>query len=127
CNFTKPTETAPSLLTFREVTTLFHEFGHALHGMLAEGKYKSLSGTNVTIDFVELPSQIMENWAIEEAFLDSFAKHYQTGEVISKELINKIIAVIIKVNVYVFFNLSISAFGDCNIIFHPVTSEVLKL
>ncbi|MEF9985893.1 MAG: M3 family metallopeptidase [Bacteroidales bacterium] len=92
CNFTKPTETAPSLLTFREVTTLFHEFGHALHGMLAEGKYKSLSGTNVTIDFVELPSQIMENWAIEEAFLDSFAKHYQTGEVISKELINKIIA-----------------------------------
>lgn len=92
CNFTKPTETAPSLLTFYEVTTFLHEFGHALHGILAEGKYPSLTGTNVARDFVELPSQIMENWATEEAYLASFAKHYQTGEVIPQELVNKIIA-----------------------------------
>lgn len=92
CNFTKPTESAPSLLTFYEVTTLLHEFGHALHGILAEGKYTSLTGTNVARDFVELPSQIMENWATEEAYLSSFAKHYQTGEVIPQELVNKIIA-----------------------------------
>lgn len=92
CNFTKPTESTPSLLTFDEVTTLLHEFGHALHGMLAEGKYGSLTGTNVARDFVELPSQIMENWATEPAYLASFAKHYQTGEVIPQELIDKIIA-----------------------------------
>lgn len=91
CNFTKPTGDTPSLLTFYEVTTLLHEFGHALHGILAEGKYPSLTGTNVARDFVELPSQIMENWATEEAYLASFAKHYQTGEVIPQELINKII------------------------------------
>ena len=92
CNFTKPTENTPSLLTFDEVTTLLHEFGHALHGMLAEGKYGSLTGTNVARDFVELPSQIMENWATEPAYLASFAKHYQTDEIIPQELINKIIA-----------------------------------
>ncbi|MEG0517545.1 MAG: M3 family metallopeptidase [Bacteroidales bacterium] len=92
CNFTKPTESAPSLLTFYEVTTLLHEFGHALHGILAEGKYTSLTGTNVARDFVELPSQIMENWATEEAYLSSFARHYQTGEVIPQELVHKIIA-----------------------------------
>lgn len=92
CNFTKPTETEPSLLTFDEVSTLLHEFGHALHGILAEGKYNSISGTNVARDFVELPSQIMENWATEKDYLSSFAKHYQTGEVIPEELINKIIA-----------------------------------
>ena len=91
CNFTKPTENEPSLLTFYEVTTLLHEFGHALHGMLAEGKYQSLTGTSVARDFVELPSQIMENWATEKEYLASFAKHYQTGEVIPDELINKII------------------------------------
>lgn len=91
CNFTKPTETEPSLLTFDEFTTLLHEFGHALHGILAEGKYQSLTGTNVARDFVELPSQIMENWATEEAYLSSFAKHYQTGEVIPNELIKKIV------------------------------------
>lgn len=90
-NFTKPTETSPSLLTFNEVTTLLHEFGHALHGMLAQGTYSSLTGTNVVRDFVELPSQIMENWATEKEFLKSFAIHYQTGEAIPSELIDKII------------------------------------
>lgn len=89
-NFTKPTEKAPSLLTFSEVTTLLHEFGHALHGILAEGTYTSLTGTSVARDFVELPSQIMENWAYEPEFLATFAKHYQTGEIIPQELINKI-------------------------------------
>ncbi len=91
CNFTKPNETEPSLLTFYEVTTLLHEFGHALHGILAEGKYSGLTGTNVARDFVELPSQIMENWATQKEYLASFAKHYQTGEVIPDELIQKII------------------------------------
>ena len=91
CNFTKPTETEPSLLTFYEVTTFLHEFGHALHGMLAEGKYTSLTGTSVARDFVELPSQIMENWATEKEYLASFAKHYETGEVIPDELVKKII------------------------------------
>ncbi len=90
CNFTKPTETRPSLLTFNEVTTLFHEFGHALHGMLANGKYESLTGTNVYRDFVELPSQLLENWCYEPEALQLFARHYQTGEVIPRELIDKI-------------------------------------
>lgn len=90
CNFTKPTNTKPSLLTFNEVTTLFHEFGHALHGMLANTTYPNLSGTNVYWDFVELPSQILENWAYEKETLELFAKHYQTGETIPMELIKKI-------------------------------------
>jgi peptidyl-dipeptidase Dcp len=90
CNFTKPTSTKPSLLTFNEVTTLFHEFGHALHGMLANGKYETLSGTSVYWDFVELPSQILENWVFEKESLDLFAKHYETGETIPVELIQKI-------------------------------------
>ena len=90
CNFTKPTKTSPSLLTFNEVTTLFHEFGHALHGMLARGVYESLSGTSVFWDFVELPSQIFENWCYEKECLDLFAKHYQTGEIIPAELVEKI-------------------------------------
>jgi peptidyl-dipeptidase Dcp len=90
CNFTRPTETKPSLLTFYEVTTLFHEFGHGLHGMLANGKYESLSGTSVPRDFVELPSQVMENWCYDPDALKLFAKHYQTGEVIPNELIEKI-------------------------------------
>lgn len=90
CNFTKPTETKPSLLTFNEVTTLFHEFGHALHGMLANTTYPSLSGTNVYWDFVELPSQLFENWCYEKEALHLFAKHFETNEVIPMELINKI-------------------------------------
>ena len=91
-NFTKPTATEPSLLTFDEFTTILHEFGHGLHGMLAEGTYPSLTGTNVARDFVELPSQIMENWAYEPEYLKTFAKHYKTGEVIPQELIDKIVA-----------------------------------
>ncbi len=90
CNFTKPTATKPSLLTFNEVTTLFHEFGHALHGMLANTTYPSLSGTNVYWDFVELPSQILENWCYEKETLALFAKHYQTGELIPMEYVEKI-------------------------------------
>ncbi len=90
CNFTKPTATKPSLLTFNEVTTLFHEFGHALHGMLADTVYPSLSGTSVAWDFVELPSQIMENWCYEKEALALFAKHYETGDSIPMELIDKI-------------------------------------
>ena len=90
CNFTRPTDTKPSLLTFDEVTTLFHEFGHALHGMLADGQYESLTGTAVFRDFVELPSQVMENWCYEPEALQLFAKHYQTGEVIPADLIKKI-------------------------------------
>jgi peptidyl-dipeptidase Dcp len=90
CNFTKPTATKPSLLTFNEVTTLFHEFGHALHGMLAAGTYSSLSGTSVFWDFVELPSQLMENWCYEKDCLDLFAKHYETGETIPADYIDKI-------------------------------------
>ncbi len=89
-NFTRPTETKPALLTYDELTTFLHEFGHALHGMLTKCNYESLSGTNVYRDFVELPSQIMENWASEKAFLDGFAVHYQTGEKIPAELIQKI-------------------------------------
>jgi len=90
CNFTKPTATKPSLLTFNEVTTLFHEFGHALHGMLANTTYPSLSGTSVHWDFVELPSQVLENWCYEKEALDIFAKHYKTGESIPMELVQKI-------------------------------------
>ena len=92
CNFTKPTADAPSLITHDEFTTFLHEFGHALHGILAEGRYPSLTGTSVSRDFVELPSQIMENWAYEPEYLNSFAKHYQTGEAIPAELIEKIVA-----------------------------------
>lgn len=89
CNFTKPTATSPSLLTFDETTTFFHEFGHALHGLLSNVNYKSLAGTNVPRDFVELPSQIMENWAAEPEVLKMYAKHYKTGEVIPDALIEK--------------------------------------
>ena len=90
CNFTKPTKSKPSLLTFNEVTTLFHEFGHALHGMLANTTYPSLSGTSVYWDFVELPSQVLENWCYEEESLKLFATHYETGEVIPMDLVEKI-------------------------------------
>ena len=90
-NFTKPSAGKPALLTFSEVTTFLHEFGHALHGMFANTTYASLSGTNVYWDFVELPSQIMENFAIEEEFLNTFARHYRTGEAIPAEMIRKIV------------------------------------
>lgn len=89
-NFTKPTANEPSLLSLDEVTTLFHEFGHGLHGLLSNVEYSTISGTSVKRDFVELPSQIMENWALEPALLKSYAKHYKTGEVIPDELIAKI-------------------------------------
>jgi len=90
-NFTKPSADKPALLTFSEVNTFLHEFGHALHGMFANTTYQSLSGTNVYWDFVELPSQIMENFAIEKEFLNTFAKHYETGEDIPEEMIQRIV------------------------------------
>ncbi len=90
CNFTKPTASKPSLLTFNEVTTLFHEFGHGLHGMLANTIYPSLSGTSVYWDFVELPSQVMENWCYEKEALELFATHYETGALIPMDLVQKI-------------------------------------
>jgi peptidyl-dipeptidase Dcp len=91
CNFTKPTESKPSLLTFSEVETFLHEFGHGLHGMLSKTTYESLAGTNVSRDFVELPSQIMENFCVEKDFLDMFAQHYLTGETIPEELVGRIV------------------------------------
>ena len=90
-NFTKPTTDTPSLITHDEFTTLLHEFGHALHGIITKGKYESMTGTSVDHDFVELPSQIMENWCYEPEYLNTFAKHYQTGETIPSELIKKIV------------------------------------
>ena len=90
-NFTKPTAGKPSLLTHDELTTLLHEFGHSLHGILAEGRYASLTGTNVSRDFVELPSQIMENWAFEPEFLDTFARHFETGDALPDTLVRKIV------------------------------------
>ena len=92
CNFSKPTEGKPSLLTFNEFTTFLHEFGHGLHGIFSDISYTDLSGTNVYRDFVELPSQILENWALEKEFLDMFARHYETGESMPIELVDKIIA-----------------------------------
>ena len=91
-NFSKPTETKPSLLTFDEVETFLHEFGHALHGMLGEGQFESQTGTSVYRDFVELPSQLMENWATEKEFLDLWAVHYETGEPMPAEIIERIVA-----------------------------------
>lgn len=90
CNFTKPTKNKPSLLTLNEVLTLFHEFGHGLHGLLSKCRYMAKSGTNVMWDFVELPSQILENWALEKEVLELFAFHYETGDLIPEELVNKI-------------------------------------
>lgn len=89
CNFTKPIGDKPSLITFDEATTLFHEFGHALHGLLSDVTYRGLAGTNVSRDFVELPSQVMENWAADPEVLKTYAKHYETGAVIPDELIEK--------------------------------------
>ncbi len=90
CNFNRPSKTRPALLNFQELTTYFHEFGHALHGMLAQGRFPSLSGTNVSWDFVELPSQLMENWCYEQEALNLFARHIDTGEAIPAEMLQSI-------------------------------------
>lgn len=118
-NFTKPTETTPSLLTFDELTTFLHEFGHSLHGMLGKGKYESLNGTSVYRDFVELPSQIMENWATEEEYLDLWAKHYQTGETIPSELVKKIVAA--KNYLAAYSNVRQLSFGMTDMAWHTLT------
>ena len=125
-NFTKPTETTPSLITFDELTTFLHEFGHSLHGMLAKGKYESLNGTSVYRDFVELPSQIMENWAYEKEYLDLWAKHYQTGETMPAELIEKIVAA--KNYLAAYANVRQLSFGLTDMAWHtlkePYTGEI---
>ena len=118
-NFTKPTETNPSLLTFDEMETFLHEFGHALHGMLGEGKYESLTGTNVYRDFVELPSQIMENWATEKEFLDLWAEHYQTGEKIPSEIVERIVAAQNYLAAYL--NVRQLSFGMTDMAWHTLT------
>lgn len=118
-NFTKPTEASPSLLTFSEVETFLHEFGHSLHGMLAEGSYESLNGTNVYRDFVELPSQIMENWATEKEFLDLWAVHYQTGEAMPAELIHKIVDA--KNYLAAYLNVRQLSFGMTDMAWHTLT------
>ena len=119
-NFTKPTETTPSLITFDEFTTFLHEFGHACHGMLAKGKHGSLNGTNVFRDFVELPSQILENWAYEKEYLDLWAKHYQTGETMPAELIEKIIAA--KNYLAAYANVRQLSFGMIDMAWHTLTA-----
>ena len=118
-NFTKPTETMPSLLTFDEFNTFLHEFGHSLHSMLGKGKYESLNGTSVYRDFVELPSQIMENWATEEEYLDLWAKHYQTGETIPSELVEKIVAA--KNYLAAYANVRQLSFGMTDMAWHTLT------
>ena len=119
-NFTKPTETTPSLITFDEFTTILHECGHACHGMLAKGKHGSLNGTNVFRDFVELPSQILENWAYEKEYLDLWAKHYQTGETMPAELIEKIIAA--KNYLAAYANVRQVSFGMTDMAWHTLTA-----
>ena len=119
-NFTKPTESTPSLITFDEFTTFLHEFGHACHGMLAKGKYESLNGTNVYRDFVELPSQILENWAYEKEYLDLWAKHYQTGETMPAELIEKLIAA--KNYLAAYANVRQLSFGMTDMAWHTLTT-----
>ena len=118
-NFTKPTETTPSLLTFDEMETFLHEFGHALHGMLGEGKYESLTGTSVSRDFVELPSQIMENWATEKEFLDLWAVHYETGEPIPAEIVDRIVAAQNYLAAYA--NVRQLSFGMTDMAWHTLT------
>ena len=126
-NFTKPTADTPSLLTFDEFTTFLHEFGHGLHGILAHGKYESINGTAVKRDFVELPSQIMENWATEKDFLNLWAKHYQTGEDMPAELIEKLVAS--KNYLAAYFTIRQLSFGMLDMAWHsitePYTGEVL--
>lgn len=119
-NFTKPTANTPSLLTFDELTTFLHEFGHGLHGILAKGKYESINGTSVKRDFVELPSQIMENWATEKEYLDLWAKHYQTGEAMPAELIEKLVAA--KNYLAAYFNVRQLSFGMLDMAWHTITT-----
>ena len=121
-NFTKPTETAPSLLTFDEFETFLHEFGHCLHGLFAKGTYKSLTGTNVYRDFVELPSQVLENWAIRPEFLDIVAVHYQTGEKMPEELRNKIIDS--KKYLAAYMNIRQVSFGMIDMAYHTATEPI---
>ena len=127
-NFTKPTANTPSLLTFDEFTTFLHEFGHGLHGILAKGKYESINGTAVKRDFVELPSQIMENWAFEKEYLDIWAKHYETGEAMPAELIEKLIAA--KNYLAAYFNVRQLSFGMLDMAWHtitePYTGDILE-
>ena len=118
-NFTKPTENTPSLLTFDEFTTFLHEFGHALHGMLGEGKYASLTGTSVYRDFVELPSQLLENWATEKEYLDLWAVHYETGEQMPAELISKIVDA--KNYLAAYSNVRQLSFGMTDMAWHSLT------
>lgn len=121
-NFTKPTETTPSLLTFAEFETMLHEFGHSLHGTFASGAYSSLTGTNVYRDFVELPSQIMENWAYEKLYLDLFAKHYQSGEKMPSELIDKLIAS--KNHLAAYDNVGQLRYGMNDMAWHSITEPI---
>ena len=121
-NFTKPTDTTPSLLTFSEFETFLHEFGHALHAILSEGEHESISGTHVYQDFVELPSQIMENWATEKEFLDLWAVHYQTGEKMPAELIRRIIDA--KNYLAAYQHIRQVSFGLCDMAWHSITAPV---
>ena len=118
-NFTKPTDSLPSLLTFDEVTTMLHEFGHALHGIFAAGTYPSLTGTAVYRDFVELPSQIMENWAYEKEFLDLFAVDYRTGEKMPAELIRRILDA--KNYLAAYSHIRQVAYGLCDMAWHSIS------
>ena len=118
-NFTKPTADTPSLITHDEFTTLLHEFGHALHGILTKGKYESMTGTNVDHDFVELPSQIMENWCYEPEYLNTFAKHYKTGEIIPADLIEKIVVSMNYQSAY--FHIRQLQFGILDMAWHTLT------
>ena len=121
-NFTKPTPSTPSLLTFDDFETFLHEFGHCLHGLLSEGRYASLTGTNVYHDFVELPSQIMENWATEKEFLDMFATHYITGEKMPQDLIDRIVAA--KNYLAAYSNIRQLSFGISDMQWHTITEPI---
>lgn len=122
-NFTKPTSDTPSLITHDEFTTLLHEFGHALHGIITKGKYESMTGTNVDHDFVELPSQIMENWCYEPEYLNTFAKHYKTGETIPADLIEKIVLSMNYQSAY--FHIRQLQFGILDMAWHTL-SEIFE-
>ena len=121
-NFTKPTETTPSLLTFDEFETFLHEFGHCLHGLFGKGSYASLTGTSVYRDFVELPSQIMENWCVEPEFLDMVATHYQTGEKMPTELRDKVIKA--KKFLVAYYNTRQVAYATSDMQFHTITAPI---